>query len=33
VVAPSHRIISLLPHNCNFGSVMNFNLSICVFWS
>jgi hypothetical protein len=28
VVAPNHKIISLLFHNCNFATVRNYNVNI-----
>jgi hypothetical protein len=28
VVTPNHKIISLLPHNCNFAAVVNRNVNI-----
>ena len=31
VVTPNHKIISLLLQNCNFPTVMNCNVNICVF--
>ena len=32
VVTPNHKIIFLLPHICNFATVMNHNVNISVSW-
>lgn len=32
VVTPKHKIILLLLRNCNFATVVNHNVNICVFW-
>ena len=29
---PTKRLFLLLLHNCNFATVMNHNVNICVFW-
>ena len=34
VLIPKHKIILLLLHNCNFATVMNCNINLCIFsWS
>lgn len=31
VCCPSHKTTVLLLHNCNFATVMNYNVNICIF--